>query len=393
MLYFYRQNNSLIASREEARKMQSQISASRSKRQEKQGNFVFLLKTLLKFFVSHLLLSHSLSGALIRDKVLICGICRDIEKAIPNSIYSIEKLGSQFQDYHVVIYENNSRDRTKTLLKKWADSNSHVTFLSENLTPTQLRSPIHNKKMKRTEAIARARNKVIDRIMLDKFEDYKYVVWADLDFLNPWDIKNITDSINNPEYEWDGIFANGAYDLYAYRDVKFPIGPELIGKIYWDRISEIAANIALDQQDSWRKVYSGFGGLAIYKRESIKGCYYSGFVTKDQEATTHKWLEIATPNTFLLEEYRDKLATSAILSLKKYYRKKNHNGNSTGIRLCDGYGAGSVVWFSSSKKCLLPTTCEHIPFHASMAARGHDKLYINPRLISVHPHLETCSPM
>ncbi|MFV0339465.1 MAG: hypothetical protein ACK5MA_02380 [Parachlamydiaceae bacterium] len=41
------------------------------------------------------------------EKILICGVCKDVELAVGPSIRNIEKLGKRFQDYTVIIYENN----------------------------------------------------------------------------------------------------------------------------------------------------------------------------------------------------------------------------------------------------------------------------------------------
>lgn len=40
-----------------------------------------------------------------------------------------------------------------------------------------------------------------------------------------------------------------------------------------------------------------------------------------------------------------------------------------------------VIWRMSSGTFQYPSVCEHVPFHASMIVRGHDKLYINPKLV------------
>ena len=41
----------------------------------------------------------------------------------------------------------------------------------------------------------------------------------------------------------------------------------------------------------------------------------------------------------------------------------------------------SLIWRMSSFVYQYPSTCEHVPFHASMIRRGHGKIFINPRLI------------
>jgi hypothetical protein len=208
----------------------------------------------------------------IEDKVLICGICRNVEKSIPNDISSIEKLGSHFLDYRVIIYENNSCDRTAELMRNWAQANPRVLFLSENLTKQEALDASPMKVIERLVLIAQARNKVLDVIMREEYEDYKYVILADLDFTDPWDIENIVDTIAHPEHEFDAVFANGKYDLLAFRSKEFPIGYELLGKCYWALINKIKAadsfNKIFDKNSPWTQVYSAFGGIGIYKKRS-----------------------------------------------------------------------------------------------------------------------------
>lgn len=342
-----------------------------------------MLKIFFSFFLFALV---SIDGALIEEKVLICGVCKNIEKAAANTIQSIEKLRSSFVESHVIIYENNSTDQTVQILQKWAENDPNITFLTETLTEDEQRSPIHGKRMKREETIARARNIVIDVMMQERFDDYKYVIWADLDFPTPWDVENIIDSILNPEQEWDAILANGAYDVYAFRDARFPIGFELMGKTFWMHLLHIYNHLDLDpEHGKWRPVYSAFGGLGIYKRDSIKNCTYSAFITKELEQAILNWIDRAPENTYLLKEYYAKIANSTIYDLENSSQKVELNPLTTGVRLHPPLGVGQLVWFAFSKKCPMPNTCEHIPFHAAMAANGYDKIFVNPRIISNQP--------
>ena len=320
----------------------------------------------------------------IPEKVLICGVCKNVEKAIPNTIHSATELGKQFLDYRVIIYENNSTDQTKQLFQEWAKKDPHVLFLSEDLSKKQLARQLKMKMRNRTESIARARNKVLDVAMQTNYEDYAYVIWADLDFTASWDIKSLVDTILHPEQEWDAVLANGAYDLFAFRDREFPIGFELLGNRYWQQLDKMRARFSLDPNGSWRKVYSAFGGLGIYKRSAIKGCRYSGVVTKDLETVVLTWVQKAQEckDVCFWDEYQQLLATASIVELKKEYlidRKKFPD--ELGMRLQNG----KITWFSCTPKRTLPWTCEHVPFHASMILRGHDKIFVNPRLVSNHP--------
>ena len=106
----------------------------------------------------------------ILEKVLICGVCRNIEKAVPNTIASIEKLGEKFLDYRAIVYENNSTDQTKQLLSLWAGKDPHAIYISEQLSTKRLAKQLEMKKLNRTEKIARARNIVLDVSMDKQFD-------------------------------------------------------------------------------------------------------------------------------------------------------------------------------------------------------------------------------
>lgn len=189
-------------------------------------------------FYSLLLLIFPLYSATVPEKVLICGVCKNTEKAFANTMTSIEKVGAEFQDYRVIIYENNSKDKTQELFQDWAQKNPKVIFISENLSKKQIRKQLTTGRINRTECIARARNIVLDIALKPEYDDYKYIIWADLDLTLPWDVENIADTILHPEQEWDAVLGNGYYDLFAMRSPQFPIGLELLGKPYWDRIDE-----------------------------------------------------------------------------------------------------------------------------------------------------------
>jgi len=331
------------------------------------------------YFFLFLVFASGLFGAEVQipDKVLICGVGRKIEKAVPNLIQSATDLGSRFADYRVIVYENNSNDRTPELLRAWAKRNPKVIFRSEKLSSKKLKRAMSMGVLNRTEQIARARNIVLDIAMKKEYDDFKYVVWADLDFLNPWDVEGIVGTILHPKEDWDAVFAYGAYDLFALRSKEWPIGFELLGNYYLDHLDEIRKEFVLDRDGPWKKVYSAFGGMAIYKRDALRGCRYSGVVTAGLERAVIRWLEESgkreKPAVFqkAYEEFLSEI-TPFVLPLTG----RDKLPDSIGVR----FPKGKIVWFSCTKDMTLPWVCEHIPLHVSMIEKGRDKLYINPKL-------------
>jgi len=274
------------------------------------------------------------STALFAEKssLLICGVCKNVAAACENSIRNIEKLGSHFKDYHVIIYENNSTDATAQKFEAWAKSSSRVTFISETLA---------EKPLCRTEKIANARNKVLKEVRKKKYDHYKYLVMVDLDFQSDWPIDEIVAS-TNLAFTWDCISANGItkegfyYDRLALRSKEFPKGPELGDSQFWQGLKTSWFKLS---ESRWPEVYSAFGGLAIYKTDTIRKFSYSGTVTKD---------------------------------LKKYYQKI------LGTKQIE-FQQNCMTWQKPDDTTI--AVCEHVTLHASMALKGYDTFYINPKLL------------
>jgi glycosyltransferase involved in cell wall biosynthesis len=254
-----------------------------------------------------------------------------------STIASIEAVGARFKDYAVIIYENNSKDETAALLKSWAQKNGQVTALCENLSEGQL-APT------RTERIAAARNRVLELAREPRYADYPLVIMADLDFKKPWPVEEIVKTIESDQ-EWDCVTANGVdrngtyYDRFAFRNVDHPLGPEVMGWIFWRRVQETFFKYSPGQ--SWQPAYSAFGGLGIYKREAILPYSYSGTATED----------VKTYYTKITQPSRDPIAFQHDILADTLARE--------GIYTC----------------------CEHLPLHAAMFLNGHTKIFINPALV------------
>jgi len=295
-----------------------------------------------------------------QEKVLICGVCKDTEKSVPFTIESIEALGAHFADYAVIIYENNSADNTPCLYREWAEKNSRVHFTSEIIRQDQLETS-------RTEIIAKARNNVLSLAKDPQYDDFKYLIMADLDFSKVlWPIEEILEALELPE-EWDCICANGInsnqefLDLYSFRDSHFPFGAEMLGdKIWWKHLDEKRSKIG---GDTLLPVYSAFGGLAIYKRDTIIRFSYSGIVTENLREHYQNILRSIPQKHPQLQEYLHllNLPEDSDLSTVPIVFQNNTTWEHEGYPL-------------------LQTCCEHVPLHASMTIHGFGKIFIYPKM-------------
>ncbi len=302
------------------------------------------------------------------EKAIICGTCKNVEKPLPAVIQSIEKIGVLFSDYKVFIYENNSTDNTVSILNKWAERNSNVDITSESFSKEELYSLAISHTFEnvpfRTEIIAYGRNIVMKKALESHLDDYTYVFMLDMDFANGYSIKGICDSLTQM-IEWDAIFANGIdrqgkyYDQYALRDGVMPLGPELLGNEWWSSLATHSLN--LNKKNQLKAVYSAFGGLGIYKRNSIKDCYYSGTVTDELEIFVKNFISSNTNHWQVLKYLNEDKSTHSL------------------IRISNSDDA--INWRINSGGYDFPVCCEHVTFHAMMINRGHDKMFINPKMI------------
>ncbi len=324
----------------------------------------------------------------IPTQVLICGVCKNIESKIPCTINIVESIGSMFDDYRVIIYENNSTDSTIKKLIQWSQQNARVSIFTEVVSEALLAKEIVNfctyfKELFRPERISRARNIALNKAMSAEYEDYPYIIWLDLDFRIMPNFEGIKEVFYSTE-EWDAVFANGVvvgteetYDWYALRDKNYPLGPEVIGNDWWQK-----KHLTLSKNSNWYPVYSAFGGCGVYKRSSLQGCHYSALITPDLETLVSRILsdERLRNNQFVKKYWHERKTFHTI----RYYEKPIVQGPAitdpwVGIAIRTARDA--IIWRMNTHTFQYPSVCEHVTLHASMIAHGHDKLYINPRML------------
>ena len=224
--------------------------------------------------------------------IIVCGIVRDCGANLKKNIRTINQLCDLAKDYHVVMYENDSKDNTKQILSDWAKErkNVHISLNDFNtITIPEKHStanPIFS--VHRIEKMAKYRNYYIDFINKEKLQG-NFIIVADLD-VKKIDINGIVNSFAAKE-DWDAITANGISRSFSSR----------FRKRYHDTYALVAygredmpqtEKSIVDAQYQWAymksgmpliRVASAFGGLAIYSREAIKNCRYGVLLNNDEK--------------------------------------------------------------------------------------------------------------
>ena len=256
-----------------------------------------------------------------KHKIIIAGITRDNINDILVTTKHIETIGKIFTDYRVVIFENDSKDRSKEALAAWSKNNSKVKIISQDF---------NNKKRPSHKFIADARNYYLKAIESEEYDDFDMLMVMDMDMSFGFDLRAIEDSFSKIK-QWDAICSNGIsnskgkmYDALAFRNDEFPFTPQKWQEICskndpndkWSKKCNFNNSIIdnlIGFRASWQaesrlyclkifpqiqKAYpvgsdlipvsSCFGGMAFYKREAIKGCFYDSIENDCEHVSFHE---------------------------------------------------------------------------------------------------------
>ena len=219
--------------------------------------------------------------------IVIAGLCINIESKIESLKKRLEYLGSFFKNYKVVIFENDSKDNTRSILLDWSKQNTNIHIVS---CPEDKDCKLKNKPAtsygllsdKRMEKMADYRNRILSYIK-NNFSSYDCVSMIDFDIKGPINIDGVAYSFGIYE-NWDSISANGLtgvtltlgypiyYDTLAYEDDDY-------GNNNWKNnfnINRISDNYLIVNKLAKKsigefpiRVKSAFAGLALYKMDVL----------------------------------------------------------------------------------------------------------------------------
>jgi hypothetical protein len=208
-----------------------------------------------------------------------CCICGPVKNCGPylNKVFeNIEKIGSLFHDYKIVIYYDNSQDNTLQILKQYKKKNKKFKYYVNTKICSKYRT--HN--------IAKGRNFCLKYIMENK-DKYPYFIMMDFDDVN---CKNC-----NPEIivkylsrtDWDGLSFNTNpkyYDIWGLSIYPYYFSYNHFNnsaKYYFiiqNYIQQLLYNLPSDKLLS---CMSSFNGFSIYRTSKFINCYYDGTVRLD----------------------------------------------------------------------------------------------------------------
>lgn len=256
-----------------------------------------------------------------RLKVAIVTLARDIEHVFPYTKARIEQLQKMFYHAEVIIVENDSKDNTKKLLKKWYHENDSI---DDVICADFGYDRFYNKSTERRKIMAEQRNIYMDR--LTKINGYRnrisYVIIMDSDIAGGFSYNGIANSFGFNQ-DWSCISGNSIiyresnnkleklfYDTWARR--YFGSWNETCG--------ENGNKTVYECGEEPIPMYSNFGGLAIYKYEDIVDLRYTD---EDCDHVTLNRQLIEKGKSVYLNPSMITLQTPTYISRELCYQDKN----------------------------------------------------------------------
>lgn len=206
----------------------------------------------------------------------ICGPVKNCGPYLKKVLENIEKIGSIFDDYTIVIYYDKSSDNSLEILKEYQTQNP------------RLRLYVNKQKMMpfRTYNIAIARNMCLKYVKANK-DKYPFFIMMDFDDVN---CKTCNYEILRPylqRTDWDGLSFNTNpkyYDIwglsiypYCFSYNHFTNNVEQY-KVIQDYVTLLLSKLPPGQL---LPCISSFNGFAIYRTSHFLNTYYDGSIRRD----------------------------------------------------------------------------------------------------------------
>ena len=208
-------------------------------------------------------------------RAVFVGCAKDIEDKLHHSLKDVVRLAEEFDDYVLLIYENDSSDKTVDVIKRFSLYNPRVKLISERNVPGT-----------RTQRLAHGRNLLLT-IAKEQYPEFDFLVVMDLDY-NRSNTRSIYQIANTMPHHYSGVTAvsrNIYYDWWAFRsrDLNMDYDCHNKGKCHdWSHKWGEKIN------QSRRKVESAFNGIGIYRLSNIPdNAMYVGETPDGKEVCEH----------------------------------------------------------------------------------------------------------
>ena len=210
-------------------------------------------------------------------KCCICGPVRNCGPFLLKVFKNIEKIGSIFDDYEILIYYDNSNDNTLDILKSYQNTHPRLKLYVNKTLVSNFR----------THRLAHARNFCLNYVKSLDLNEYPFFIMMDFDDVNCKEV--------NPEVlkryllrnDWDALSFNTVpkyYDIWA-----LSIYPYCFSYNHFEnnvKFYEIIQDYVDNKLKQLRKgellrCMSSFNGFSIYRTNKFLNTSYDGKIRLD----------------------------------------------------------------------------------------------------------------
>lgn len=273
---------------------------------ENKKKYIWILLLLLILFISLILVVRKTKHSKIDnyeningDFIVICGCVYQCEPYLKSVLTNMEKIGTTFKDYIILIAIDKGKDNSLKILEKWQKKNPKLKILTG-----QRESEI------RTQNICNARNRLLQEMRnIMKTRPFEYFLMMDCDSVSssPVQLDTLKEVLDNKNL-WDSVSFTtqmNYYDIWALNYDDFYISychtdgeNEVFHIVKNDIHQKIAENI-------WYRVYSAFNGSALYKTNMFLDLDYRWkiednmrFIDDNMLERHNNFVETTYPRTF-----------------------------------------------------------------------------------------------
>jgi hypothetical protein len=225
---------------------------------------------------------------MIEDKtIVVCGLAHNIRDRMHQTFSTLIHAVKNFQDYRIIIFENDSDDNTREAIIEYTQQNKKVELIlcsEDEMCKLKAKARMQNVET-RMHMMADYRNRYLDRIYT-VYKDWDYMMVVDMDLhgtfsengffhtmglVDEWDACACYGLMGMPALFGDKLFM---YDGLAYVDINNHYGfLEYARKIIvLDTIVGGHAKVG----DPLLPCRSAFNGMCIYKINQLNQAQYDG---------------------------------------------------------------------------------------------------------------------
>jgi hypothetical protein len=206
----------------------------------------------------------------------ICGPAKNCGPYLKKVLQNMEKLGSLFDDYKILIYYDKSHDNTLQVLNDFQKKNSKMLLYVNNKPISKFRT--HN--------IALARNFCLNFVRKNR-DYFPFFIMMDLDDVNCKDINiDILRKYLKRE-DWDGLSFNTNpkyYDIWGLSIYPYCFSyNHFENNTLYYKVIQNYITLLLNKLPKGKLLpcISSFNGFSIYRTNKFLNTYYDGKIRKD----------------------------------------------------------------------------------------------------------------